>query len=221
MLASDVNNPEFQGAHDPTRGLFIEFQMYEAEDWNKSQELGRKVKCPPRPYIYIQALGDKTTAIHRPADDLDKHKYPTQWMAFQIKEGLIGGDAQIPGWKLDDWPEIDHEQLRELKHMRFQVVEQIAGASDEQVQKMGMGGLGLREKARQAMRNRMGAEVREELAKKDAELADMKRQMEELRQMVLAKPDVQPEKKKGGRPKGSRNKPKPVELAVVDGNVNG
>ena len=67
--------------------------------------------------------------------------------------------------------------MRKLKYMRFSVVEQVANASDAQCQKMGMQGFGLREQARQALRARVGADVKKEMDKKDAEIAELKEKM--------------------------------------------
>jgi hypothetical protein len=71
-----------------------------------------------------------------------------------------------------------------LKYLRFNVVEQIAGASDEQVQRLGMGGMALREEARRAMRDRMGAEVKSALQAKDAELTDLRSQMAKMQEQM-------------------------------------
>lgn len=197
MLASDVNNQEFVGAHDPDSKLFVEFYMHDPEDWNKSQAAGKKVLIgTPIPYVRIMVPGDKTSTLETPVREEHKIRFPKQWMAFQIREGMVGGEAEVPGWPLEEWTELSPEQVRELKFMRYSVVEQIAGASDAQIQRIGMGGLGLREKAKQALRNRMGAEVKEELERKDRELADMKARMEKMEAMIMA-----PKPKKVGRPK--------------------
>jgi hypothetical protein len=105
-------------------------------------------------------------------------------MNWQMKEGLIHADDNIPGWKIEEWNYLNPEQVRELKYLRFNVVEQIAGASDEQVQRLGMGGMALREEARRAMRDRMGAEVKSALQAKDAELTDLRSQMAKMQEQM-------------------------------------
>mgnify|MGYP001572195524 CR=1 FL=1 len=99
---------------------------------------------------------------------------------------MVDAGENIPGWKVDEWEHLTKEQIFELKYLRFHVVEQIAGASDSQVQSLGMGGLGLREQARQALKNRMGSEVRDEIAKKDKELSDMKERLAKLEALLTA-----------------------------------
>ena len=212
-IASDLSNKNFLGSVNPDSLLHVEFYWHEPEDMNKSMEAGKIVKGPKMPYVRIQAPGDKTSTIETPVRDEHKRRWPEKWLYWQMKEGMIEGGGEVPGWKLEEWTHLNADQVRELKYLRFSVVEQIAGASDEQIQKLGMGGLGLREVARQALRNRMGAEVKEELSKKDAELAEMRERMARLEAALLAKPEPVAEpaeapKKRGGRPKGSKNKPK-------------
>jgi hypothetical protein len=193
MLASDMNNPEFQGARNPDSGLYVEFYMFEAIDkWaseEKSREQQRKVvvKLPQTPFIRIMVPGDKTSEFTTAVTEAHKQRFPREWMAWQISEGLIGGEEDIPGWKLTEWTELPEDLVRELQYLRFQTVEQLAGASDKQIQGIGIGGVSLREQARVALRNKMGAETRDAIEKQEKEnqelkdeMAAMKKQMAEL-----------------------------------------
>ncbi len=200
MLASDLNNPEFLGARNPDTGLYVEFYMYEAIDkWaseQKSNEQQRKVvvKLPSVPFVRIMVPGDKTSEFTTAVNEAHKQRFPREWMAFQINEGIIGGEEDIPGWKLSEWDAISEDLCRELLHMRFQTVEQLAGASDRQIQGIGIGGLSLREQARVALRNKMGTETKEAIdAHKQenedlkAEMAAMKAQMAQLMSSQIPK----------------------------------
>lgn len=216
MLASDLNNPEFIGARNPDSGLFVEFYWHEPVDaWasrEQSQAAQRNivVKLPKQPFVRIMVPGDKTSEWTGAVSEAHKRRFPQQWMAWQINEGIIGGDGDIPGWKLEEWDEIDKELARELLHMRFQTVEQLAGASDKQIQGVGIGGLSLRERARTALRNKMGAETRAALEAKEKETqelkaeseklkADMQALQEQMAQLIaMAKPAE--EKRSPGRP---------------------
>ena len=171
MVASDLNNPAFVGAINPDTLLHVEFYWHEPEDVLKSEAAGKIVRLPKQPYIRISTPGDKSSIVESPVFERHKQRWPDKWLYWQIKEGLIEGAQDVPGWKIEEWTHLNPEQVRELKFMRFSVVEQIAGASDEQVQRIGMNGLSLREAARQAMRARMGAEVRQEMEKKDAAIS--------------------------------------------------
>lgn len=182
---SDIGNQNFMGAQNPDEMLYTEFYWHEPEDWNKSQEQGKLVRGPKIPYIRIQRPGDKTSIVETPVREDHKARWPNKWLYWQMKEGLIDSGADIPGWKIEEWDVLKADQLHELKYLRFYTVEQIAGASDDQVQRMGIGGLGLREQARQALRNKMGAEVKEVLAEKDKEIAEMKARMERLEALIM------------------------------------
>lgn len=186
MLASDLNNPEFVGAQDPNKLLYVEFYMHEPEDGNKPWEHGKPVRMPAIPYVKIMVPGNKNSEVDTPVRDDHKQRFPEKWMYFlQTQQNAEGGN-EIPGWKVDDWDQLTKDQIRDLKYLRFYTVEQIAGASDAQVQKLGMGGLGIRERARQAVRLKMGAEESSALAKKDAEIAEMRATMARMEAAVAA-----------------------------------
>lgn len=191
MLASDLNNPEFVGAQDPNKLLYVEFYMHEPEDGNKPWENGKPVRMPAIPYVKIMVPGNKNSEVDTPVREDHKQRFPEKWMYFlQTQQNAEGGN-EIPGWKVDEWDQLTADQIRDLKYLRFYTVEQIAGASDAQVQKLGMGGLGLRERARQAVRQKLGAEESSALAKKDAEIADMKSRMEKLEALLKPQPAAQ------------------------------
>ena len=208
MLASDYNNPEFTGAKNPDDGLYKEFYWHEPVDaWASREESGKQqrnvvVKLPKQAFIRIMVPGDKTTEITQAVTESHKHRFPREWMAFQISEGLIGGNEDIPGWKLSEWDELNADQVRELLYLRFQTVEQLAGANDKQLQGIGMGGLMLREKARVALRNKMGAEVKAALDAKDAENAELKARLDRLEKLISAPPVEDAEKR--GRPRAAQ-----------------
>ena len=242
-LASDLNNPEFVGAMNPDELLHVEFYYHEPVDkWASdaaSYEQGKKVviKRPKQPFVRIMKPGDKNSVMEVAVREEHKRRWPAKWMYFQINEGLIDDGKNIPGWKVEEWPHLQDKPdlLRELKFGRYHTVEQIAGASDEQVQKMGIGGLGLRQQARVDLRGKIGLDIKAEMDAKDKVISEMQTQMAALTEIVKGmvkpkdvvieakadvaqvthyeqpevKPEVQPVvMKRKGRPKGSKNKPK-------------
>ena len=186
MLASDLNNPEFMNPQNPDSMLFVEFYWHAPLDANKSAAEGKKIYGEKVPYVRISRPGDTTSVIETAVREDHKKRWPEKWLYWQMKEGLIDGGREMAGWNIDEWPILTDEQRRELKYKRFYVVEQIAGASDSQLQSLGMGGMGLREQAKKAMRERMGAETKDALAQKDSEIADMKARMERLEAALMA-----------------------------------
>jgi hypothetical protein len=161
MLDSDVNNAD--------NGLHVEF-YYDPD--NKTAEV---------PFVRIQNPGDKLNIIERPVEEGDKQRFPRQWLYFQMKnsEGAVVG-TPLSEWNKDAPSELNRGQLEELQILKFQTVEQVATASDSQMQKFGMGGAGLREKARLYLSNKNKSESAKELEKTRSELDELKAQMAEL-----------------------------------------
>jgi hypothetical protein len=197
MLASDLNNPEFVGAVNPDALLFVEFYWHTPVDKWGSEEASvaagrrvvvnmKKMKVEPNgkatktdedlklPYIRIMKPGDQTSIVETAVREDHKQRWPQQWLYWQMAEGLVDDGAGIPGWKIDDWTHLDGQPtlLRDLKYMRFYTVEMIAGASDAQVQKMGIGGAGLRQQAAHDLRGKLAKTLNADIAARDAQIAD-------------------------------------------------
>lgn len=199
MLASDLNNPEFAGAMNPDALLYVEFYWHEPIDkWGSEQaslKAGKNVilKLPKQPFVRIMRPGDQTTIIECAVREDHKQRWPEKWLYWQMSEGLAEGD-KVPGWQLEDWPYLNDkpELLRELKFTRYQTVDQLAGASDAQVQKMGVGGMGIREQARVDLRNHVGKEFQDQLKAKEKETAELKERLAKLESVIMQqKPAVQ------------------------------
>ena len=160
MLDSDVNNAD--------SGLHVEFFHHTEKD--------REMQ-----FVRIQNPGDKLNIIERPVEEGDKRRFPRQWLYFQMKNS----EGQILGTPLEEWnkdfpDEFNKYQLEELHSLKFQSVEQLATASDAQLQRIGLGSTGLREKARLYLTNKNKSESTKELEKTRAELDELKAQMAEL-----------------------------------------
>ncbi len=160
-------------------------------------------KDPPykgQTFIRKMAPGDQLNIVERPMREHDKTDFPQQWLGFLAKSS----EDEIPGtplkqWNLDRPLEITHAQMDELRMIRFVTVEQIRDASDLQLQKIGMGGAGLREKARLYLAGKSQDSENDEMARMKAELA-------ELKALIAAKPQA-PASKPKGWPKGKPRKP--------------
>jgi len=206
QLASDLNNTDFANPINPDTLLSVEFYMYEPIDkWEsdkKSYDEGRKVviKKDEQPYVRIMKPGDSTSIITQPVREDHKRRFPREWLYFQQSNGLID-EGQIAGWKIEDWEHLNSEQIRDLKHMRFYTVEQIAGASDSSIQGMGIMGPGLREAAKKALRATLQNQIKDSEEKKDKQIADLTAQMEDMKKTIEAMIDpeasAKPAKKDG------------------------
>ena len=190
MLASDLNNPEFSNPMNPEALLHVEFYWHAPIDKWQSQLQEKEVRGARIPFVRIMRPGDNTSNHETAVRDDHKRRWPQLWLAWQVKEGMIEGTADLPGWKIEEWPAIKEEQRHELKYLRFHTVEQIAGASDAQVQRLGIGGVGLREQAKIALKERNRAEYKAELDAKDKELSDMKARLAKLESMFAPKQEI-------------------------------
>lgn len=195
-IASDLDNPNFQGPVNPDKLLHKEFYWHEPNDVNKtaveSEKAGKlvRVKGPRTIYIRIMARGDKNSIIERAKTLGDEIRFADEWRMFQINEGLIDAGENQPGWKIENkveglW-ELTDDEISKLKFLRFYTVEQIAGASDSQIEKLGMGGLGMRKRAAEACKARATETVRAELDEKDRQLSDMKARLEKMEAMLMS-----------------------------------
>jgi hypothetical protein len=160
-LDSDVANAD---AH-----LHVEFYVYD------------KAPYKDVPFVRIMVPGDKTNIIEQPVREHHKERFIRQWLYFQSKND----DGQVIGTKLDQWnkdkPEdFNEHQMAELQILKFQTVEQVATATDSQLQRIGMGAPGLRERARGYLTQRNQSESSTELAKTRSELDELKAQMASL-----------------------------------------
>ena len=190
MLASDMNNPEFVNPQNPDTLLYVEFYLDNpVNKWaseQKSYDEGRKCVILKHkasvPYVKIMRPGDNTSLVVQQVRDDHKRRFPQQWLSFAMDNGLI--EQQIQGWRLEDWPHLNTEQVRELKYMRFYTVEQIAGASDAAVQGMGIMGPGLRIEAQKALRERVGETAKADSREKEREIAELKDSLKSVQEQL-------------------------------------
>jgi hypothetical protein len=169
-LDSDVNNAD---SH-----LSVEFFVFEREPYKG------------KPFVRIMIPGDKTSINEQMVADHHKQRFPRQWLHFQMQND----DAPIIGTPLTTWHKDDPEgfsdlQMAELQILKFQTVEQLATASDSQIQKVGMGAAGLRERSRTYLNKKNQTKNSSELEETRSELQELKAQMAMLmEQRKLGRP---------------------------------
>jgi len=111
--------------------------QYESEKQQKEVFL-------PADYIRIAVPGDKHTII----DTLVTPEYMERFRPEYDNWKHSQGNDSMNGTPLSAWDKMNPYQVAELKIMNIQTVEQIAGLSDAQVQRIGMGGYQTRDAAR-------------------------------------------------------------------------
>lgn len=195
MLASDLNNPEFVGAVNPDSLLTVIFSVKPMENAFRTAVEGRPI-FQDVDFVKIYTPGNSLNIIERPVNDDDKRRFPEQWKRFQAGKQ---GDEQVAGTPLSQWPLLKPSQAEELRHLGFRVVEQIAGASDDNILKVGnlagMSGYSLRDRAKNFLAVARGEANASQLEEQNKSL---QAQLDALREQLAG---IAPVEKRGpGRP---------------------
>lgn len=114
--------------------LAIKFYKYMQEDVAATLAEGRPI-CKEIDYIKIVVPGDTLSEIDRPVYESDKTRFPIQWANYLNRTSAEGNYEGTP---LKEWNLISRTQAEELRGRKFYTVEQIASASDQQLQSIGM-----------------------------------------------------------------------------------
>lgn len=122
--------------------LYVEFYEDALEIPFKSEQAGRPV-YEQREFIRIIVPGDSTNIIERLVNEQDRNDFPRQYDRFKK-----GQAAVIEGTPLTMWPVVNKSQVKECEYHEIRSVEQLAQASDSVCNRMGMGYMELRNKAR-------------------------------------------------------------------------
>lgn len=176
-LDSDIMNPD---SH-----LAVRFYQREVDNAFQTALQGRPIK-KMADFIRIEIPGDRNTIIDTFVNESHKKRFPMQWAQYQNEKADGGNDVQ--GTLLRDWPLLSAAIAAELKHFNFYTVEQIANASDMQLNNLGMAAgmspSSLKEKAKAFLANAKDSALvqqqADELRKRDQEIEAMKQQMQEL-----------------------------------------
>jgi hypothetical protein len=100
---------------------------------------------------------------------------------------LKGQEEPTTGTALSAWPGVNTAQADRLRLMHIRTVEDVAALTDADMEKVGMGALALRDKARAFMKAKQGeAQFAAAMTERDEENARLKAQVEELNATVAA-----------------------------------
>ena len=190
MYQTDVNNPDSR--------LNVKFYQKAINNEFKSALEGRPI-MEMRDFIIIEVPGNNLSVIDTFAADEHKTRFPIQWARYQNEKT----DGDVEGTLLHDWPILNAAVAPELKHFKFYTVEQVAQASDAQLNTLGMAAgmspLALRDKAKAylsgAKDTALVQQQADELRKRDDELAALKAQLAELASK-MNQPKATPKKAK-------------------------
>lgn len=104
----------------------------------------------------------------RPVNNVtDEHRgrWPKEYAAF--REGI---DISPDGTPIEEWPILNRAQVAELKYLGIKTVEHIANLSDHDLQRIGMGGRVLKDKALAFLDDAASVALSEKLSKENDDL---------------------------------------------------
>jgi len=169
-IESDIRNGD--------ENLYAEFYIKPVKQNFASEEAGRPI-FQDVVYVKIMTPSDQLTQIDTIAREDHKARFPRQWAHFQNKQA---GQQQVIGTPVGEWPQLTASAAEELRALKFFTVELIANANDGQLQRIGMiAGMSpnsLRDKAK-AFLNLANDSAEE--AKREAEIAELKAQNEQIK----------------------------------------
>jgi hypothetical protein len=166
--------------------LQVRFYKRPVQQEQESLEAGRPI-YKEFDFVHICVAGDTLTEIDTYVLPSHKTRFPIQWANYMNRQGA--NEPEVVGTPVAEWPLVSKSQAEELRAMKFHTVESIAGASDQQLQRMGMAAgmspYAFRDKAKSFLnlatssaetdkREQEINSLKEELAKKDLETAKMK-----------------------------------------------
>lgn len=194
MLASDVNNPQFQGAMDPDAVMIVRFYKRAVRNNFKSNTEGRPI-FEDKIYCEYYPAGSTLLKMDVPAQEAHKARFAKQWAYYQTTQG---GDSRELGTPLSQWAMLSPADVENLKGLKFNTMENVAAASDQALQVLGMGIAGM---APHVLRTRaqayLAASQDTALPQKQAEdIEAMKKQIADLTALLQAQPKVKAKKVK-------------------------
>lgn len=206
MLASDVNNQKFVGAVDPDSVMIARFYIRAVKNNFKSKQENRPI-FEDKIYCEYYPAGNTLLKMNVPSTSYHERRFMKQWMFFKSNQQ---GDQREIGTPLSQWTILSPSDVENLKGLKFNTIDQVAGCSDLQLQSLGMGIAGM---APHVLRARaqafLGAAQDTKLPQKQAEeieilKKEMKerdekhaKEMAEIKAMISAqKPEVKHQGKK-------------------------
>lgn len=194
-LESDDKNPD--------SALHVRFYSKPVQNAFKS-EMEKRPIFEDIDCIRITTPGNKLNIIDTPVTEEHKARFPIQWARYQNARSSEG----ITGTPLDQWPMVTRAQAETLRHLGFHTVESVALASDQQIAAVGMAAgmapSAFRQKAAAWLKSAEAAADEErhqhELAQRDAQIAEMQRQLQEQQATFMAKFEELRAQMDGGQP---------------------
>jgi hypothetical protein len=173
----------------------------------KSGEAGRPIHIPVT-MLRVRQPGE-AHPVDIEAREWHQYEFPRQWAAFQA-----GTKAEMEGTPMSILYPMDANTVRHMRSLHIYTVEQLAGLTEAAIQRLGMGGRGHVERAKEylevakagAGNHRLQAELdraNERSAAMEAQMRTMERQLQALTEAALNDPP----RRRGRTPKAETGEP--------------
>jgi len=130
-----------QQAHGLDNQLHVQFYKHAELNSFRTREEGRKIfeECV---YVRILSPANRLLIIERRVTDEDKLRLSTHYGQYLEK-----GESLQVGTPLSEFPGLSPAQVLEMRHLKVETVEQLAGIPDTTAQLLGTGGTDLKMRA--------------------------------------------------------------------------
>ena len=143
-----------------------QFYMRAVRNAARSETEGRPV-FDEAAYVRVLVPGDRNSVVDRRVEDADRERWPSRWAAFEARR------ERPAGTPIEHWPYLTVARAAELKAAEILTVEQVAGADEAALERIGGDAAALAERARQFLQpqSETETELREEIARLEREVA--------------------------------------------------
>ena len=142
------------------------FYMRAVRNAARSETEGRPV-FDEAAYVRVLVPGDRNNVVDRRVEAADRERWPSRWAAFEARR------ERPAGTPIEHWPYLTVARAAELKAAEILTVEQVAGADEAALERIGGDAAALAERARQFLQpqSETETELREEIARLEREVA--------------------------------------------------
>lgn len=158
------------------------FHTEEVQDMAASEIAGRPIFKTEERVEIIMPGNSHTRPVFKVTRD-HQQQWPEEYKRW--KDGM---EMSVEGTPLEQWPPLKRAQVLELKALGFVTVEQVAAMNDLAVQRIGIGGMGLRNLAKafldDAEANALNVRLTADSERKDSKIAELSRKVDEMGALV-------------------------------------
>lgn len=156
--------------------LQVHFHHFPVKNTRRSAEEGRPV-YENQEYVRIFVPKDKDTVIDRAVDDNDRRRFAAKYQAWKALQ-----ERPVEGTPLVHWAALDAASMAELNEMKIRTVEQLAGLSDADSERLRLSAM--RQRAKDFLAALAGQapleQMRKQIEERDTQLSALRQQVKDL-----------------------------------------